>query len=144
MILLRVIVGLSGRLLCLWNVGIHLQNCMAPQSEHCINVCIFPPFIMNHIYSNTCVNHNLYPKWLFLCHKLIQWNLYRSRILRPISMIPERIQFQLCLLHLLFSRIHCVFFRPPTKTMNRGFTVFPFQTSIHNCADHIKSKRPCT
>jgi hypothetical protein len=26
----------------------------------------------------------------------------------------------------LFSRIHCFFFRPLTKTMNRGFTVFNF------------------
>jgi hypothetical protein len=28
------------------------------------------------------------------------------------------------LLHLLFTRIHRCFFRPPTKTMNRGFTVY--------------------
>jgi hypothetical protein len=45
-----------------------------------------------------------------------------SRI-RPIFMVPERILFQLWLSHLLFSRIHCFFFRPLTKTMNRGFTV---------------------
>jgi hypothetical protein len=61
----------------------------------------------------------------------LQWNLYLSfpdnsfsRIRRSISMFPERILFQLWLPHLLFSRVHCFFFRPPTKTMNRGFTVF--------------------
>jgi hypothetical protein len=46
-----------------------------------------------------------------------------SRICRPISMVPERILFQLWLPHLLFSRINYFFFRPPTKMMNRGFTV---------------------
>jgi hypothetical protein len=63
---------------------------------------------------------------------VVQWNLYLSfpdnsfsRIRRSISMVPERILFQLWLLHLFFSRIHCLFFRPPTKTMNRGFTVPP-------------------
>jgi hypothetical protein len=61
----------------------------------------------------------------------IQWNLYLSfpdnsfsRICRSISMVPEGILFQPWLPHLLFSRIHCFFFRPPMKTMNRGFTVF--------------------
>jgi hypothetical protein len=38
-------------------------------------------------------------------------------------MVPEQILFQLWLTHQLFSWIHCFFFRPPTKTMNRGFTV---------------------
>jgi hypothetical protein len=53
-----------------------------------------------------------------------------SRIHRSISMDPERILFQLWLPHLLFFRIHCFFFRPPTKTMNRGFTVV--HTKKHN------------
>jgi hypothetical protein len=63
----------------------------------------------------------------------IQWNLYVSfldnsfsRSRRSISMVPERILFQLWLPHLLFSRIHCFFFRPPMKMMNRGFTVYIF------------------
>jgi hypothetical protein len=63
----------------------------------------------------------------------IQWNLYLSfpdnsfsQIRHSISMVPERILFQLWLPHLLFSRIHCFVFRPPTKTMNRGFTVVTF------------------
>jgi hypothetical protein len=51
-------------------------------------------------------------------------SIYRSQIRRSISVVPEQILFQLWLLHLLFSRIHCFFFRPPTKTMNRGFTVY--------------------
>jgi hypothetical protein len=66
----------------------------------------------------------------------VQWNLYLpfpdnsfSRICRSISMVPEQILFQLWLLHLLFSRIHCFFFRPPTKMMNRGFTVYPFMST---------------
>jgi hypothetical protein len=49
----------------------------------------------------------------------IQWHLYLSfpdnsfsRIRRSISMVPERI---LWLPHLLFSRIHCFFFRPQWK-----------------------------
>jgi hypothetical protein len=61
----------------------------------------------------------------------IQWNLYLSfldnsfsRIHCSISMTPERILFQPWLPHLLFSWIHCFFFRPLMKTMNRGFTVF--------------------
>jgi hypothetical protein len=61
---------------------------------------------------------------------LIQWNLDLSfpdnsfsRICRSISMVPERILFKLWLPDLFFSRIHCFFFRPPTKTMNRGITV---------------------
>jgi hypothetical protein len=61
----------------------------------------------------------------------IQWNLYLSfpdnsfsRIRRSIYMVPEQILFQLWLPHLLFSRIHCFFFRPLTKTMNRCFTVY--------------------
>jgi hypothetical protein len=49
-----------------------------------------------------------------------------SQICRSISMVPERILFQLWLPHLLFSRIHCFFFRPQTKTMNRSFTVYVF------------------
>jgi hypothetical protein len=64
---------------------------------------------------------------------MVQCNLYLSFpdnsfswIRRSISVVPERILFQLWLPHLLFSRIHCFFFRPPTKTMNRGFTVFIF------------------
>jgi hypothetical protein len=56
-------------------------------------------------------------------------SIYRSRIRHSISMVPERILFQPWLLHLLFSRIHCFFFRPPTKTMNRGFTVLRLQSS---------------
>jgi hypothetical protein len=63
-----------------------------------------------------------------ICH--IQCNLYLlfpdnsfSRIHRSISVVPEWILFQLWLPHLLFSRIHCFFFRPPTKMMNIGFTV---------------------
>jgi hypothetical protein len=47
-------------------------------------------------------------------------------------MVPERILFQLWLPHLLFSRIHCFFFRPPTETMNRGFTVLCLWTSLWN------------
>jgi hypothetical protein len=69
----------------------------------------------------------------------IQWNLYLSfpdnsfsRIRRSISMVPERILFKLWLPHLLFSRIHCFFFRPTTKTMNRGFTVFNWEKSVSN------------
>jgi hypothetical protein len=57
-------------------------------------------------------------------------SIYRSRIRRPISMVPERILFQLWLPHLLFSWIHCSFFRPPTKTMNRGFPVLGFPSSL--------------
>jgi hypothetical protein len=67
----------------------------------------------------------------FIPKTCIQWNLYLSfpdnsfsRIRCSIPMVPERILFKLWLPHLLFSRIHCLFFRPPTKTMNRGFTVF--------------------
>jgi hypothetical protein len=63
--------------------------------------------------------------------KCIQPNLYLlfpdnsfSRIRCSISMVPERILFQLWLPHLLFFWIHCFFFRPQTKTMNRGFTVY--------------------
>jgi hypothetical protein len=70
-------------------------------------------------------------------HCCIQWNLYLSfpdnsfsRIRHPISMVPERILFQLWLPHLLFSRIHHFFFRPPTKTMNRGFTVIASKISF--------------
>jgi hypothetical protein len=61
-------------------------------------------------------------KWM---HKCIysETSINRSRIRRSISMVPEGILFQLWLLHLLFSWIHCSFFRPPTKTMNRGFSV---------------------
>jgi hypothetical protein len=55
--------------------------------------------------------------------KYSETSIYRSWIHRSISMVPERILFQLWLLHLLFSRIQCFFFRPPTKKMNRGFTV---------------------
>jgi hypothetical protein len=68
----------------------------------------------------------------------IQWNLYLlfpdnsfSWIRCSISMVPERILFQLWLPHLLFSRIHCFFFRPPTKTMNRGSTV------LVNIEEHV-------
>jgi hypothetical protein len=56
--------------------------------------------------------------------KYSETSIYRSRIRRSISMVPERILFKLWLPHLLFSRIHCFFFRPPTKKMNRGFTVY--------------------
>jgi hypothetical protein len=55
-------------------------------------------------------------------HAHIQWNLYLSfpdnsfsRIHHSISMVPEQILFQLWLPHLLFSRIHCFFFRPQRK-----------------------------
>jgi hypothetical protein len=75
---------------------------------------------------------------------LLQWNLYLSfpdnsfsRICCSISMVPERILFQLWLPHLLFSRIHCFFFRPPTKTMNRGFTVF---SNLWRCEILVFSK----
>jgi hypothetical protein len=50
-------------------------------------------------------------------------SIYLSRIYRSISVVPERILFKLWLPHLLFSQVRCFFFRPPTKTMNRGFTV---------------------
>jgi hypothetical protein len=66
----------------------------------------------------------------------IQWNLYLSFpdnsfswICSSISMVPEQILFQLWLPHLLFSRIHCFFFRPPSKTMNRGFTKLHIHTT---------------
>jgi hypothetical protein len=70
-------------------------------------------------------------EWYFkICTVHIQWNLYLSfpnnsfsQIRPSISMVPERILFQLWLQHLLSSRIHCFFFIPPTKTINRGFTV---------------------
>jgi hypothetical protein len=80
-----------------------------------------------------------------------QWNLYLSfpdnsfsRIHLSISMVPERILFQLWVLHLLFSRIHRFFYRPPMKTMNRGFTVFPnlFLTIILPYTFSLKDKRP--
>jgi hypothetical protein len=45
-------------------------------------------------------------------------------------MVPEQILFQLWLPHLLFSRIHCLFFRPLTKTMNRGFTVIEILSEL--------------
>jgi hypothetical protein len=68
----------------------------------------------------------------------VQWNLYLSfpdnsfsRIHRSISMVPEQILFQLWLPHLLFSRIHCFFFRPSTKMMNRGFTVIKNKVTVH-------------
>jgi hypothetical protein len=76
------------------------------------------------------------PLWVRTsCHHefelYMQWKLYLSfpdnsfsRIRRSISMVPEWILFQLWLPHLLLSRIHCFFFRPPTETMNRGFTVY--------------------
>jgi hypothetical protein len=72
----------------------------------------------------------------------IQWNLYLSFpdnsfswIRRSISMVPERILFELWLPHILFSRIHCFFFRTPMKTMNRGFTVY------QNACYHIPENR---
>jgi hypothetical protein len=63
--------------------------------------------------------------WLSTDHTALcsETSIYRSRICRSISMVPERILFKLWLPHLLFSQIHCFFFRPPTKTKNRGFTV---------------------
>jgi hypothetical protein len=67
------------------------------------------------------VRSPLVQKW----SKYSETSIYRSRIRRSISMVPERILFKLWLPHLLFSWIHCFFFRPPTKTMNRGFTVLP-------------------
>jgi hypothetical protein len=74
---------------------------------------------------------SVFLSWL-ICLLNIQWNLYLSFpdnsfswIRRSISMVPEWILFQLWFPHLLFSWIHCFFFRPPTKTMNRGFTVYP-------------------
>jgi hypothetical protein len=80
----------------------------------------------------------------------IRWNLYLSfpdnsfsRIRRSISMVPERILFQLWLPHLLFSRIHCFFFRRPTKTMNRGFTVHdPVFYLISAASKHMFGAKP--
>jgi hypothetical protein len=73
--------------------------------------------------------------WATSTHCGIQWNLYLSfpdnsfsRIRRSISMVPEWMLFQLRLPHLLFYQTHCFFFRPPTKTMNRGFTVKVFKS----------------
>jgi hypothetical protein len=72
--------------------------------------------------------------------KYIQWNLYLSlpdnsfsRICLSISMVPERILFQLWLPHLLFSQIYCFFFRPPPITMNRGFTVHEKNCNYQQC-----------
>jgi hypothetical protein len=72
-------------------------------------------------------------QWLLI----IQWNLYLSfpdnsfsQIHCSIPMVPEWILFQLWLPHLLFSRIRRFFFRPPTETMNRGFTVIIHITPI--------------
>jgi hypothetical protein len=97
---------------------------------------------MSDLYWSFCLNQNILwsgilSYWtLFVGHIFyiglihIQWNLYLSfqdnsfsPIRRSISMVPERILFQLWLPHLLFSQIHCFFFRRPWKTMNRGFTV---------------------
>jgi hypothetical protein len=68
----------------------------------------------------------------------VQWNLYLlfpdnsfSQIRRSIPMVHERILFQLWLPHLLFSRIHCFFFRPPMKTKNRGFTAYHILTTTN-------------
>jgi hypothetical protein len=96
------------------------QASLAPQFQ---KICCL---LLNLQHSGPCAK-------LFQCssNSLTQWNLYLlfpdnsfSRIHRSISMVPERIIFQLWLPHIFFSRIHCFFFRPPTKTMNRGFTVF--------------------
>jgi hypothetical protein len=41
-----------------------------------------PSFIKNHIYSNTCKNHNLYLQWLYL-QSLCAMNLYFFLDLNP-------------------------------------------------------------
>jgi hypothetical protein len=68
----------------------------------------------------------------------IQWNLCLSfldnsfsQIRHSGSLVPERILFQLWFPHLLFYQIHCFFFRLPTKTMNRGFTVPYFSIQLY-------------
>jgi hypothetical protein len=70
-----------------------------------------------------------------LVHVYSETSIYHSWIIRfpgsrSISIVPERILFQLWLPHLLFSRIHYFFFRPPTKTMNRGFTVLDWYRTL--------------
>jgi hypothetical protein len=94
-------------------------------------------YILVQVIAHTVLKIYSSSWWIFCFHILfpfsvliIQWNFYLSfpdnsfsRICRSISMVPEWILFQLWLPHLLFSRIHCFFFRPLTKTMNRGFTV---------------------
>jgi hypothetical protein len=67
----------------------------------------------------------------------IQWNLYRSRIIRfPRSVI----QWSLSESYFKYgSCIYCFpgsiffFFRPPTKTMNRGFTVLILKAAWKSC-----------
>jgi hypothetical protein len=85
--------------------------------------------------------------------KVIQWNLDLSFpdnsfswICHLISMVPEWILFKLWLPHLLFSRVHCFFFRPLTKTMNRGFTVIvqvndPYLCTVFISIEFVRFKR---
>jgi hypothetical protein len=95
------------------------------------------------------IQHLIVRIWTAILHYYIpvyiQWNLYLSfpdnsfsRIHRSICMVPEQIIFQLWLPHLLFSRIRCFFFRPPMKTMNRGFLVNILFLPLNSlCWDHF-------
>jgi hypothetical protein len=85
-------------------------------------------------FSLTYLTNTTYLSTFLILHmqgNYSETSIYRSRIYRSISMVPERILFQLWLPHLSFSRIHCFFFRPLTKTMNRGFTVITWILSAN-------------
>jgi hypothetical protein len=94
----------------------------------------FRQIISTHMNMNFVLIHTHLHVYKYLISTV---NLYLSFpdnsfswIRRSISMVPERILFQLWLPHLLFSRIHCLFCRPPTKTMNRGFIVISLKCLI--------------
>jgi hypothetical protein len=114
------------KITCLLDLNLKMQRNYT-DTFHCLgNVSQSSNNIGTNIMKVIKTNFRVFPITLPLYCIHIQRNLYHSWIRRSISMVPERILLQLWLPHLLFSRIHCFFFRPLTKTMNRCFTVYLF------------------
>jgi hypothetical protein len=74
--------------------------------------------------------------------------IHRNGItVKPLSIVPGSVvQFLWSLSVSCFncgSRIHCFFFEPPTKTMNRGFTVYEFQQRLNTESRQVKLSQVC-
>jgi hypothetical protein len=110
-----------------------LHGLLWDTSTFCVSLSSFygPWHLFIYLFRNfPCIHSFPQPKDIIVSLGLLAYTvkpLHRSRIRHSVSMVPERILFQLWFPHLSFSRIHCFFFKPPpTKTMNRGFTVYVF------------------
>jgi hypothetical protein len=124
-----------------WPVGLVSGCCIQPigslpfliswadrTTVHCVRTNTLPLSESEvHVIICKYYYHHVLNTLIFSIKIIIQWNLYRSRIHRSISMVPERILFQLWLPHLLFSRIHGFFFRPQTKTIEVSLYWYGFK-----------------